>query len=867
MAKNKKKKSKGKKIVKWVVGILLIFIIALVSVPFLFKDKIVQMVSNTINKNVNATVTFKNSDLSLFRNFPLASLSVSDVSVANKAPFLGDTLFIAKELNLSMKISELFKKANEVIELKTISTKDAQVNIIFNKENLGNYDIAIKKENTTDNQTNNDSFSFNINEYEVENMNFMYLDRSSNMKFQLKNFQHSGKGNFANETLDLDTRSKANAFFDLEDVNYLSDVSITLDALIGIDLKNSKFTFKDNKAFINQLPLEFNGFIQLIDINQLYDLNFKTPTSDFKNLLALLPKQYAGNLQSIKTEGNFDLKGVVKGTLSATTIPTFDISLSSKNAMFKYADLPKSLQKINIDSKIINKTGNLKDTYVNVNNLTFKIDDDVFAANANIANISTNPTVNLAAKGTINLANIGKVYPTPLEKELEGVLNADITTNFDMDAIEKGNYQRIKNAGKLSVSNFKYEGKDVANPFYIDKTSITFNTNSIKLNEFNAKTGTSDIAITGNLDNFYGFLFKNQELKGNFNLNSNNFKVSDFLAKDEKTEEKTESSKLKIPAFLDCKFIANAQNVTYDNLKLSNVSGTLIVKNEAVNLQNLKSDIFGGKIGFNGNVSTKGESSKFAMDLNLSELNIADSFSNLEMLKSIAPIAKTIEGKINSTIKVSGFLNDDMTPNLKTISGDLFGKLLNPNLKAGNSKVLSLLGDKVSFLDVNKLNLDGINAFMSFENGEVTVKPIPLKYNDIGIEIGGKHNFDNSMSYDIVFDVPVKHLGSEVSSIISKLSSKDASDIKSIPVKTNLSGSFTSPKFSTNMKEATSKLVADLVEKQKQSLIDKGKDKLTDLLIGGKKDSTTTKSNTKDKIKNVLGGLFGKKKKDTVKKN
>ena len=867
MAKNKKKKSKGKKIVKWVVGILLIFIIALVSVPFLFKDKIVQMVSNTINKNVNATVTFKNSDLSLFRNFPLASLSVSDVSVANKAPFLGDTLFIAKELNLSMKISELFKKANEVIELKTISTKDAQVNIIFNKENLGNYDIAIKKENTTDNQTNNDSFSFNINEYEVENMNFMYLDRSSNMKFQLKNFQHSGKGNFANETLDLDTRSKANAFFDLEDVNYLSDVSITLDALIGIDLKNSKFTFKDNKAFINQLPLEFNGFIQLIDINQLYDLNFKTPTSDFKNLLALLPKQYAGNLQSIKTEGNFDLKGVVKGTLSATTIPTFDISLSSKNAMFKYADLPKSVQKINIDSKIINKTGNLKDTYVNVNNLTFKIDDDVFAANANIANISTNPTVNLAAKGTINLANIGKVYPTPLEKELEGILKADITTNFDMYAIEKGNYQRIKNAGKLSVSNFKYEGKDVANPFYIDKTSITFNTNSIKLNEFNAKTGTSDIAITGNLDNFYGFLFKNQELKGNFNLNSNNFKVSDFLAKDEKTEEKTESSKLKIPAFLDCKFIANAQNVTYDNLKLSNVSGTLIVKNEAVNLQNLKSDIFGGKIGFNGNVSTKGESSKFAMDLNLSELNIADSFSNLEMLKSIAPIAKTIEGKINSTIKVSGFLNDDMTPNLKTISGDLFGKLLNPNLKAGNSKVLSLLGDKVSFLDVNKLNLDGINAFMSFENGEVTVKPIPLKYNDIGIEIGGKHNFDNSMSYDIVFDVPVKHLGSEVSSIISKLSSKDASDIKSIPVKTNLSGSFTSPKFSTNMKEATSKLVADLVEKQKQSLIDKGKDKLTDLLIGGKKDSTTTKSNTKDKIKNVLGGLFGKKKKDTVKKN
>ena len=57
-------------------------------------------------------------------------------------------------------------------------------------------------------------------------------------------------------------------------------------------------------------------------------------------------------------------------------------------------------------------------------------------------------------------------------------------------------------------------------------------------------------------------------------------------------------------------------------------------------------------------------------------------------------------------------------------------------------------------------------------------------------------------------------------------------------------------------------------------MINSGKDKLTDLLGLGKdkKDSTNTatpptnKDATKDKIKDVLGGLFGNKKKDTVKK-
>ena len=51
-----KKKPLGKKILKWSLITLLVLIIGLFSVPFLFKDKIVEMVSNTINNNINATV-------------------------------------------------------------------------------------------------------------------------------------------------------------------------------------------------------------------------------------------------------------------------------------------------------------------------------------------------------------------------------------------------------------------------------------------------------------------------------------------------------------------------------------------------------------------------------------------------------------------------------------------------------------------------------------------------------------------------------------------------------------------------------------------------------------------------------------------
>ena len=43
----------------------------------------------------------------------------------------------------------------------------------------------------------------------------------------------------------------------------------------------------------------------------------------------------------------------------------------------------------------------------------------------------------------------------------------------------------------------------------------------------------------------------------------------------------------------------------YDNLNLKNVAGTLIIRDQAINLKGLTMAVFGGKIGVNGMVSTK----------------------------------------------------------------------------------------------------------------------------------------------------------------------------------------------------------------------------------------------------------------------
>jgi hypothetical protein len=857
---------------------LLVVLIALFAIPIFFKDQIKAKIQQSINENVDAKVTFADADLSLFKNFPQASVSIEKLIVINKAPFEGDTLVAFEELNLKMSIKELFKSEGEAMTLGAISAKNGKLNILFNKDGVGNYDIALK-EAKKEEETKSKPFAMNIQNYAVENFRFKYYDERSKIKMVIDSLNHEGTGNFAAQKLDLDTKSTAKISLDMDKMSYMKNVKIKLDAVLGIDLEKSKYTFKENKALINQLPLEFDGFIQLLDEGQAYDLTFKTPTSSFKNFLGLIPAAYAGNLDTVKTTGDFSVKGKVNGLLSDNTVPKFNIAIASNNSSFQYPNLPKSVQNIVIDTKIINETGIMNDTYVNLDNLSFRIDKDVFKAKANVKNIAVNALIDAQLKGTINLANVSKAYPVKLSTPLSGILVADVTTKFDMKSVETSQYQNIQNAGTMTLTGFNYTGDGMAKPVVISKAAIAFNPNQIRLNQFNATTGKSDLGLTGTLDNFYGFVFRKQILKGNFAMSSNQLLVSDFMAPtkntpastDAKTSENTKTSAkeaVKIPAFLDCTITAKANTVIYDNLTMKAVSGKMIIRDEAVTLQDVKTDIFDGQIGINGVVSTKGKTPTFNMNLNLNKVDINKTFTQLEMLKKIAPIAGIVNGKLDSTIKFSGNLDSqEMTPDLKSLSGDLLGQLLSTTVNANNSTLLTALSSNLKFIDLKNLNLNDVKAALSFKDGKVNVKPFDIKYQDITATVGGAHGFDQNMNYNVKFDVPAKYLGTEANALLAKLSPSDMAKLQNVPITAALTGNFSNPKVSTDMKGAVTNLTNQLVKQQKDKLINQGTSVLGNLLGGGKKnpaDTTKTKDPKQDAIKNtanqVLNGIFGKKK-------
>ncbi|SHJ73482.1 AsmA-like C-terminal region-containing protein [Pseudozobellia thermophila] len=866
-----------------ILGIVALLIVGvLVAAPFFLEAKIGELIKANVNNNLNATLDFAEADLSLIASFPNAEVSLKKLSLVNKAPFEGDTLFASDELSLKMGIGELFKGAGEPIGVKSLIVDRALVHITVDKDGNASFDIAKEgdpSEETAPDEGAAEGFSFDMESYEITNTDIIYDDRSTGMRLEINDMQHRGNGDLSLSKSELQTQTDALVSFEMDSTNYLNKNKIKLDALIGIDLNENKYSFLKNEAYINQLPLVFDGFVKINENDQEVDISFKTPSSDFKNFLAVIPEAYSKDIENVQTTGNFTLEGQFKGVVDEAHIPKFNIKINSENASFKYPDLPKSVKNVFIDTEINNNTGIVEDTYVDIEKLSFMIDEDKFNMNAKITELLGNTKVNAHIDGTMNLANIEKAYPVPADLDLKGLLSADITTAFDMASVEKERYENTDTKGTLSLTDFEYSSEELANPVKLETANLTFNPKTVSLNELKGTTGKTDFNATGTIDNLLGFMFNDEVVAGNFDLKSNYFDLGDFMVEEtasatdvsgngEGGSPSTSEEKIKIPSFLDANITAAAHTVIYDNLTLKDVRGNLRIKDQKAVLGNMTSSIFDGKMAFNGEVSTKEETPTFAMKLDMDQLEIGETFQALDLFKSIAPIAQVLKGELDSDIELSGNLTDDLVPDLLTLSGNILANVMTREINSEEAPLLSALDGKLDFIDLKKLNLDDLKTKLSFENGLVTVKPFTVNYNDIAINVDGSHTFDKKLNYKATMQVPAKYLGSEVNKLLAEIDD-DSLDELTVPVVANIGGDYTSPSVTTDLTTGVKSLTSQLVEIQKQKLIDKGKDKAKDLigdvLNQNKKtgDSTSTNS-TKEGVKEVLGGLLGSSKTDAA---
>lgn len=874
---------KRKKLLKIVAGILVFLLLLVIGIPLFLEAKIGPILRSNVNRSITGDFDFREADLSLIRNFPNARVSLRDITLTTAAPFEGDTLFKAREAYLVMGIGELFKGAGEPIGIRELFVAGADLRLRLDAEERPNYLIAAEDPAATGATAASDGFTFDLQGYQIADSKISYLDQSSGISFLLEDIQHTGSGDLSLAESRLETRTDARISLGMDSVQYLDRNSLQLDARIGIDLETDTYTFLENEGLINQMPLVFEGSVQLVEEGQEIDLDFRTPSSDFKNFLALIPEAYSKSLEEVRTSGQFTLEGSITGRSDDTRIPNLDIRMEAVDAAFRYPDLPKGIDDINFSARLLNTTGIAGDTYLEIPAAGFRIDQDVFNMSGNIRSLTGNPEVDAALKGTINLASLDQAYPVELAPGLSGVLRADVQTEFDMASVENKQYGNTRTSGSLQLSNLNFRADNFAEPVKIREARLRFDPVEARLENLSGSLGQSDFTLSGTVRDYLGYLLADGILKGQFSLASNQLLVSDFMSPEDPGQAEKETGAdarasgqapdggpaFQIPAAIDVSIRGQAASVVYDGLPLRNVSGNLQIRDQELQLRDVRSDALDGKLALNGTVATGEGLPRFNMDLGIDGFRIRETLESIELFETLAPIASIVEGKLNSRVQLSGLLNSDFSPDLMSLAGNVVAEVLASDITGTRAKVLEALDARMDFFNMEDLDLKGLKTALNFENGLVTVKPFSFTYRDMEVSVAGSHSFDQQLNYTATLQVPAKYLGSDVNRLVTELQEPGLKEA-TVPVVATIGGRYSDPNVQTDLKQAVASLTSRLVEAQKQKLVASGKEKAKDLignLLKGSADSTRNSApdSAKTGLGSVLKDVVGSGRQDTTK--
>ena len=843
---NKPKKSLFRRILKWTGISFLVIIVLLILLPIIFKDKIVALVKDEANKNLNAKVDFGEFDLSIFSSFPDFRFKINNVSVVGVDDFAGDTLAFIPLLSADVNLKSVISGGPYGINSILIDKPRILGKVL--KNGKANWDIA-KADSTaatpTETTTSEPSkFAMKLKKFKINQAYIVYDDQKGGMYGKLDSLTYELKGDFTQDNFVMSNLLDiAQTTFKMSGVNYLSQVHVNLKADVDMDMPKMKFTFKENEFSLNDLVLGFDGFVEMPDTNIKMDMKFKAKQTEFKSILSLIPAVYSKEFASVKTSGKLALDGFAKGTYNAAQLPAFGINLAINEAMFKYPSLPKSVNNINVDVHVNNPNGILDATTIDVNKFHVELAGNPIDLTAHVKTPISDPGLIADIRGVIVLASVKEFIPLDKTDALSGTIKSNISIAGHMSSIDKKEYDKFKASGSLQIDKVNYKTATLPYEIQLNTMLLNFTTQFVELATFDAKLGKSDIQAHGKIDNLIQYIFKNDLIKGNFAINSNLMDLNELMASSSTssatptstaaatpsaTSSNTASSVFAVPSNIDFNLDSKIGKVLYTNLTLENMVGNIVVRNQKVDMTNLKMNTMGGALTINGFYETTNpKKPTTGLNLKVENFDIQETFKSFNTVQKLAPVGQYAKGKFTATLEnFNTSLNDKMEPDLNAVHAN--GVFKTDKVSVGGFPPFAKLGDALKIEQLKNMDINNLVVNYKIENGRVVMAPFDTKINNIPTNISGSTGFDQTIDYKWKMAIPKAMFGGAANSALTGLlaqANSAAGTNLAVGDKINVTalfgGTVTKPEIKTSLKDDAKSAVATVTTQVLNNAIDK----------------------------------------------
>lgn len=799
-------------------GLIIIFGFAIIFLPFLIKDKVSSAVKVEAEKMLDANLSFSDIDISLIKHFPEATLSLKNLLVTGHNEFAKDTLISTQKVELTLNVMSLMKDSGYEIMQILINRPVIHTRVLQNGKS--NWDILkgdssdSDKNLTQDSISSSSSFHLKIDKVKIDNAYLSYMDLKDMISFECEQADILLSGDLSSNTSSIVLKSGLQGIrYGNRDNILINDIDINFNGKIEADFKKKQFTFSNNNLSVNALNLSLDGYIQSMDSCLMIDLKTTAPNVEVKEILSLVPQLYKRDFKDITANGTTQFNGWIKGLLSTTQIPAFEINASISDGSFKYKSLNQGIDDIDLKLLMSNsEQGDGSKMIISIPSFQCLFANNKIEGSLGITDPFNAMNFNVQTKGLFDLNRIQEIYPLKKDELFSGTIKADLIASGSILELEKNQYQSIRANGQLLFNQVKIKTKDTPR-LSIESGMIELLPTHANIDNINIKIADSDLRLSGKIENYLPYIFNKGILKGSLNIISENMNLNQFIQTDSDTvsaDKPNVNSKksvptntqrkgsVNIPGNIDIAIIGKFNQIVFENMKINDLIGQVIIKESILKLNGVKFNLFGGNITGNGTFDAHIQNRpQLNINMNMKNIIFKQLFEETQTAQSLAPVFANIKGMMDMQIQLQMDFNDTMQPIINSIESD--GILKTKDVVISDLKALNALAKALQNPSLNSIKANDITIPFKITKGNVYTKPFDIKFAGNTLTLSGKTTLDQQIDY------------SGKISIAEGVSSK-LGGLKTIPL--IITGTFSDPKVQLNTQAMIDNAIHEIFNKK-----------------------------------------------------
>jgi hypothetical protein len=735
-----------------------VLLVALVASVFLFKDRIINQFIREANKQLNTPVKIGKIDVSVFQQFPLMSIVLTDVHVedshAGQYPLL-----TAGKISFQMNPVEVWQGIYVISGLKITGS---ETNLKVNARGENNYTV-VKKGGASEKS----SISFELKNVALTDAKVHYIDLRSKQEMTFTSREMVASIHSLNDLYSIEANGQLTTEkIQIGQNSFLGGKSFSIASELTYDDVRKSLTIKPSELKMKNASFSIAGEYTWKDRN-IINLRTKGERADIQTLLSLLPGAVSGRLEKYQSKGEVYFNARLKGEISKTKNPGVSVDFGFNNATLYHPEYNSRIEDASVEGSFASpELGNMKQAALVLKNISGKLNNESFTANFIIQNF-TDPEVICNFKGKVDAPAVLSFYPIETLKNVTGSLLVDLAFEGKIGLLKsKATAQRVSTQGTVALQDINLEYGKENIPLQHLKGDLQFSNNDLALSNVSGKLGNSDFMLNGFFKNIITFvLFENQPIGIETDLKASFIDLDQLFAISfgDPSEGKDQQYNFSISKNVSLNFNCDVRSLQYKRFHARQLKGDLLVKNEMAVSRNFSFRTMGGDLQLSGIVDAQNNK---AIDVvttaKLNGIHLDSVFYVFENFKQDFIKNNHLKGHASADVNLEMTLDQHLKMFPETLIADISTTIKNGELN--NFEPMKKLSRYLDDEGLSRLRFSDLKNDIHIEKKTIYIPQMAVRSNVTDISISGTHTFDQHIDYRLITPLrkkKIKEAGAE----------------------------------------------------------------------------------------------------------